>query len=56
MSNIIKEIEDKLFLLQNANIHIISDDDSAACEKFILYSKVGKEELVNNEKILNETK
>ena len=55
MSNIIKEIEDKLFLLQNANIHIISDDDSAACEKFILYSKVGKEELVNNEKILNET-
>jgi hypothetical protein len=52
MSNIIKEIEDKLSLLQNANINIISDTESAACEKFILYSKIEKEESVNEIKVI----
>jgi len=59
MSNIIKEIEDKLVLLQNANIRIISDNESASCEKFILYNKVEKKELittfVNNTKIFEES-
>ena len=39
MSNIIKEINDKLLILQNANIQILSDKEDVVCEKYILYSK-----------------
>lgn len=39
MSNIISEINEKLLILKNANIQILSDIEDAVCQNYILYSK-----------------
>ena len=59
MSDILSDISDKLLLLKNANINIISSTEEASCEKHIMYSKVEKIEddsstFVNTTEIFEE--
>ena len=42
MSEVVKNIDDKLTILKNANIRIINNHNDASSEKYIMYSKVEK--------------